>query len=161
MSDIWRLLDGSKTLGLGHCQPLLRDFAPVGLGGIDLPFLLAEEPAAIWPYLQLGWNLGGTQRKAANCACRGPSETAAPLSHPRLQRLPRFTARSADRLSLPGETGGSSVRSVSLHLSTCLMTTRACLPLVQTNQSEMGVVKQKLSPTMGEVAFASLSVLHV
>lgn len=50
--------------------------------------LSEEEPAAIWPCLQLGWNLGGTWREAAKSACRGSSEAAAPLSHSRLQRLP-------------------------------------------------------------------------
>lgn len=55
--DTWRLSDGSETLGLGHCQPLLCDFAPLGLGGTDLPSLPKEEPAAIWHYLQLAWNL--------------------------------------------------------------------------------------------------------
>lgn len=80
----------------GHCQPLLCDFAPLGLGRTNLPLLPKEEPAAIWPCLQLGWSLGGTQRKAAKCACRGPSEAAAPLSHPGLQRLPRVAARSTD-----------------------------------------------------------------
>lgn len=96
---------GSRTLGPGHCRPLLCDFAPLGFGRADLPFLPEEEPAAIWLCLQLGWNLGRTQRRAAKCACRGPSEAAAPPLHPRLQRLPRFAARSApcplasDRLS--------------------------------------------------------------
>lgn len=93
--NTWRLLDGSKTLGLGQCQPLLCNFAPLGLGRTDLPFLPKEDPAAIWLYLQLGWSLGGTQRKAAKCACRGPLEAAALLSHPRLQRLPQCAARSA------------------------------------------------------------------
>ena len=137
---------GSPTPGPGHCQPLLCDFVPLGFGRASLPFL-PKELAAIWPCLQLGWNPGGTQRRAAKCACRGPSEAAAPVSHPRLQRLPQFTARSAhrpltsDRLS---PSWGDRWQLYVLGLPPPL-----CLPDGYQGLPAPGPNKQDLSPTVG------------
>lgn len=119
-----------------------------------LLFLPKEEPAAIWPWLHLGWNLGGTQRKAAKCACRDPSEAAAPLKHPRLQRLPRLAARSAlwphtsDWLS-PSWGGRWQLCALGPPPPLCHPDGHGGLPAPscswQTRRNEMGVMKQEVS----------------
>lgn len=64
--DTWRFLAGFQDSGLGHCQPLLCDFAPLGLGSTDLPSFrrgarchMAMSSAGLEP----GWNLEGSSQE--------------------------------------------------------------------------------------------------
>lgn len=131
--DTWRLLGGSKTLGPGHWQPLLCDFAPLGLGRTDLAFF---PKSSLLPYGRV-FSWAGTRVKPRGKQPSGPAGAlggscssatsqaaeAAPI-RPRSADCPR----TSGWLPLPGEIGGSSTCSVSLHLAAFLMATSACRP---------------------------------
>ena len=162
----WHLvgLNGLQDLGPGHCQPLLCDFAPLGLGSTDLPFLPKEEPAAIWPWLQLAWNLGGTRRKAAKRACRGPSEAAALLPTSQAggcpDLLPGLSLPSHEWLAFPFL--GRQVAAIcawfpSTSLPFCWPLMRAWPCSWQARKSEVDVKKQGVSLRVDVAAHPELA----